>query len=136
MTGSDHVLSQSLSAALHLPGLHPGRRCLRLAVSSLLTFELTHRVRLVTLTQEGNVGHAGGFAVPGSASQAMLRSQQPREPWVGLWGTSERRRKQRCCDLGRAALQTSCFCPPGVALTSRRVGPSVLMGTCVPVFEC
>lgn len=78
-------------------------------------------------------------AVP---SQAMLRSRQSREPWVGLWGTQEvllgpqRGGGSNAAVIWGGQLCGPRYCPPGVALTSRRVGPSVLMGTCVPVLEC
>lgn len=56
---------QSLSAALRLPGVHPGRCRLRLAVSFPLASKLTDVVRLLAPARDGAAGGCGLQAGPG-----------------------------------------------------------------------
>lgn len=60
---------QSLSAALRLPGVHPGRCRLRLAVSFPLASKLTDVVRLLAPARDGAAGGCGLQAGPGWASR-------------------------------------------------------------------
>lgn len=60
---------QSLSAALRLPGVHPRRCRLRLAVSFPLASKLTDVVRLLAPARDGAAGGCGLQAGPGWASR-------------------------------------------------------------------
>lgn len=109
------VLSQSLSAALLLPSLHPRRRCLRLAVSFPWPFSLTNGVRLLTSTQEGEAGQLAALALwlQAEPRQASRGSGSVGSP-CGPPGTQE-----RLPALGRGS---SAAVTPEMARASPHVG--------------